>query len=309
MTTELTDYMKCKFLRYLLLLLLMTAGVQAQTLDTIQVKGLIIVQGKGQNGKKIFKMYNDTAYARTKLKKNIQTRWFVLDLGFNNYIDRSDYAGAAAISYYATPSEYYTNLSTAFTYTGTGLNTLAPRPASSPLTPSEFKLITGKSINVNVWLFQQRLNLYKHKINLIYGLGMEFNNYRYARNISYIPGYPTKIIRDSVNFSKNKLMAEYISVPLMLNFNSNPARPSKAFKMSLGVMGGYLVKAKTKQISKERGKVRKVDDFNLNKSKFSLTGDIGYGPVKLYANFALTPLHDYGLEQYPFSVGIRLNGF
>jgi hypothetical protein len=138
---------------------------------------------------------------------------------------------------------------------------------------------------------------------------MEMNNYRFARSITYVPGYPTEIIRDTINFSKNKLFAEYLSVPLMLNFNSNAARPSKAFKMSMGIMGGYLVKARTKQISKERGKVKKVDDFNLNKWKVSVTGDIGYGPFKLYGNFALTPLHDYGLEQYPFSIGIRFNGF
>lgn len=135
------------------------------------------------------------------------------------------------------------------------------------------------------------------------------NNYRYARSITYLPGYPTQIIRDTVEFSKNKLFAEYISIPLMLNFNSNPARPGRAFQASFGVSGGYLLKSRTKQISEERGKVRKTDDFNLNKWRFGLTSELGYGPVKLYGNFALTPLHDYGLQQYPFSIGLRLNGF
>ena len=74
-------------------------------------------------------------------------------------------------------------------------------------------------------------------------------------------------------------------------------------------MGGYLLKARTKQVSEERGKVRLTDEFSLNKWRFALTGEIGYGPIKLYSNFALTPLHDYGLEQYPFSVGFRFNGF
>ncbi|WPQ64384.1 outer membrane beta-barrel protein [Chitinophaga sancti] len=302
--------MKCKVLRCLILLLFICAGVHAQTADTIQVKGLIIVQGKDAKGKRIFKVYNDTAYARTQLKRNLQTRWFVLDLGYNNYIDRSDYNGAAAYALYGSPSDiYFDELNKSYTYSAAGLNTLAPRTGSSPLTPSEFKLIAGKSVNVNIWLFQQRLNIYRHKLNLIYSLGVEMNNYRFARNITYVPGYPTTIMRDTVSFSKNKLFVEYLSVPVMLNYNSNPTRPSRAFKMSMGVMGGYLVKARTKQISKERGKVKKVDDFNLNKWRLSITGDVGYGPVKLYGNFALTPLHDYGLEQYPFSVGLRFNGF
>lgn len=304
--------MKCKVLRYLLLLLIVSVGAKAQTADslveTFQIKGLIIVKGKDTKGKRIFKVYNDTTYARERLKKNLQTRWFVVDVGFNNYMDRSDYTGAVALSYYA-PNGVSDAYNKSFTYSAAGLNTLAPRGGSAPLTPSEFKLITGKSINVNIWLFQQRLNIYKHKLNLIYALGVEMNNYRFARNITYVPGYPTQIIRDNVNFSKNKLFAEYLSVPLMLNFNSNPARPSRAFKMGMGIMGGYLVKARTKQISRERGKEKKVDEFNLNKWKLSLAGDIGYGPLKLYGNFALTPLHDYGLEQYPFSIGIRFSSF
>jgi hypothetical protein len=292
-----------------MLLLVVCYGVHAQTADTIQVKGLIIVQGKDVKGKRIFRVYTDTAYARSQLKHNLQTRWLVVDLGFNNYMDRSDYNGAAAAALYSPNNAYYSDLNRSYDYSAQGLNTLAPRSASSPLTPSEFKLITGKSINVNIWLFQQRLNIFRHKVNLIYALGMEMNNYRFARNITYVPGYPTEIMRDTVSFSKNKLFVEYLSVPVMLNFNSNPARPSHAFKMSMGIMGGYLVKARTKQISRERGKVKKVDDFNLNKWRLSITGDVGYGPVKLYGNFALTPLHDYGLEQYPFSVGLRFNGF
>lgn len=301
--------MKCKVLRSLLLMLVVCLGVQAQNMDTIQVKGLIIIQGKTPSGKKSFRMYNDTAYMRNKLKKNLHTKWLVFDVGFNNYIDRSDYGGATMLAYYSPTNSYLAEISKSYDYSAAGLNTFAPRTGSAPLTLSEFKLITGKSINFNIWLFQQRLNIYKHKLNLVYALGMEINNYRYARAITYVPGYPTKIIRDSVSFSKNKLFAEYLSVPVMLNFNSNPARPGRAFSMGVGVMGGYLVKARTKQISEERGKIKRTDDFNLNKWRVSLTGDIGYGPVKLYGNFALTPLHDYGLEQYPFSIGVRFNGF
>ncbi|WP_298739494.1 hypothetical protein [uncultured Chitinophaga sp.] len=311
--------MKHKILLWILIMMAVRE-VQAQsaapapTADTIQIKGLIIIKGKDARGKNTYKFYNDTTYARNKLKKNLHTKWFVIDVGFNNYIDRSDYTGASVISRdvrysYAPNALTATQVAKSFDYSAYGLNTFAPRGGSEPLTPDEFKLITGKSINVNIWLIQQRLNIYKHKLNVIYALGVEMNNYRYARNITYVPGYPTQIIRDTVNFSKNKLFAEYLSVPLMLNFNSNPARPGRSFELSMGVMGGYLVKSRTKQISEERGKIKRTDDFNLKQWRFALTSELAYGPVKLYGNFSLTPLHDYGLEQYPFSVGIRFNGF
>lgn len=311
--------MKCKFLLSCLLVFISAAAfAQKQpVIDTIQIKGLVIVKGRNAEGKNVFRAYQDTGYARQKLKKNLHTRWLVFDVGFNNYRDKSDYNAALVMSLHPNASTGFlgqnyaaaTMYGKSFDYSGAALNSFAPRMASQPLSPSEFKLIPGKSMNFNLWIVMQRLNLYKHKINLIYAAGLEMNNYRYARNISYVPGYPTTIIRDSVNFSKNKLFVEYLTVPLMLNYTANPARPNRSFKMSMGVSGGYLLKARTKQVSEERGKVRLTDEFSLNKWRFGLTGELGYGPIKLYSNFALTPLHEYGLEQYPFSVGFRFNGF
>lgn len=311
--------MKYKILlTFLAISLTLGAFAQQASVDTIQIKGLIILKGKNAQGKSVFKAYQDTAYARQKLKKNLHTKWLVIDLGFNNYRDKSYYSDAMVMSLYAQPQNslggYYqtynpTFLEKSYDYSGQALNRLAPRMASEPLTQSEFKVIPGKSVNFNLWVIMQRLNLYKHKLNLIYAAGLEMNNYRFARNISYVPGYHTTIIRDSVEFSKNKLFVQYLTIPVMLNYTSNPARPGRSFKMSLGVSGGYLLKARTKQVSEERGKMRRSDDFNLNKWRFGLTGELGYGPVKLYGNFALTPLHESGLQQYPFSVGFRLNGF
>lgn len=318
--------MKRILLTFLTMILMMGAYAQQAAVDSIYIKGMMIIKGRNAEGKNVFKVYQDTAYARAKLKKNLHTRWLVFDVGFNNYRDNSNYSGAMAMSLYSSRASAFQNANTPANYdflqqlsayngkaqydfSGSALNTFAPRRASSPLTPDEFKLITGKSINFNIWLLMQRLNIHKHKLNLIYALGMEMNNYRFARNITYIPGYPTTIIRDSVSFTKNKLFASYLTIPVMLNFNSNPARPGRSFELSAGVSGGYLLKSRTKQVSEERGKERHTDDFSLNKWRFGLTGEIAYGPIKLYTNFALTPLHDYGLEQYPFSVGFRFNGF
>lgn len=318
--------MKRVLLTLLTMILMMGAYAQQAAVDSIYIKGMMIIKGRNAEGKNVFKVYQDTAYARAKLKKNLHTRWLVFDVGFNNYRDNSNYSGAMAMSLYSSRASAFQNPNTPANYdflqqlnaynskaqydfSGSALNSFAPRRASSPLTPDEFKLITGKSINFNIWLLMQRLNIHKHKLNLIYALGTEMNNYRFARNITYIPGYPTTIIRDSVSFTKNKLFASYLTIPVMLNFNSNPARPGRSFELSAGVSGGYLLKSRTKQVSEERGKERHTDDFSLNKWRFGLTGEIAYGPIKLYTNFALTPLHDYGLEQYPFSVGFRFNGF
>jgi|GEM_PF-5683229 len=62
-------------------------------------------------------------------------------------------------------------------------------------------------------------------------------SYREAGVIPYSGGTQTNepfIFRDSISFSKNKLAADYLTVPLMLNFTSNPnalpATPMRATK-------------------------------------------------------------------------------
>jgi hypothetical protein len=36
-------------------------------------------------------------------------------------------------------------------------------------------------------------------------------------------------------------------------------------------------------------------------------GELGLGPVKIFGSYAMTPLHKYGLEQYPYTLGIRFS--
>ena len=77
----------------------------------------------------------------------------------------------------------------------------------------------------------QRLNLIKHYVNLKYGFGLELNNYQFKSALSLNEGGTNPytcsqninhpfIFRDSISFSKNKLAADYVTVPFMLNFRN-----------------------------------------------------------------------------------------
>src|SRR5438045_6082830 len=96
---------------------------------------------------------------------NVSTSQFIIDLGFANWNDKTDYTAA-------TSQGFLINR----------LGTIAPLGAN------DFKLKTGKSSNVNIWVFMQRMNLIKHYVNLKYGIGVEFNNYRFKSNISFKEG-------------------------------------------------------------------------------------------------------------------------
>ncbi len=259
------------------------------SMDTVRFAGLMFISGR-RNNRNFSQVIVDSVYRANRFHRNLRTTFLVVDLGVDNYIDRTPYYPNDYAAYAASP-----------------VYKLAPRtPAQGPVTASEFRLIPNKSVNVNIWIFLQKVNLIQHVVNLEYGLGAEMNNFRFANNISYVPGYQTTIIRDSIGFRKNKLFSEYLTVPLMLNFNTSPYHHNRAFQISFGVSGGYLFKSRTKQISDERGKVKDNDAFNLNTWRGSLVGEIGIGGLKFYGSYSLTPLHENGLVQYPFSVGIRL---
>lgn len=261
--------------------------------DTIHVGNITIVN----NGEKdVHRNPVEKIFERRHRDKpsNVSTNWFIVDLGFSNYVDKT------------------TDYSTA----GTG-GYLFNRAGVAPLGQSDFELNTGKSINVNIWFFMQRLNLIDHHLHLKYGLGLELNNYRYKSQISYLKDNPfvtgvapaPAIIRDSISFSKNKLAAEYVTVPLMLNYSTNPYRQNKGFSISLGVSAGYLYAQRNKQISNERGKQKTKDGLGLEQFKFSYIAEIGLGPVRLYGSYSPSSFYKKGLDMRPYTLGIRLSNW
>jgi hypothetical protein len=265
--------------------------------DTIRIGGILIIK-RGDKNKKDSSFNSNTdgttvVIGRKNNKRNqkVTTSWFNLDLGFANYNDKTD-------------------------YTNTG-SYLVNRPGSPAFGKDDFKLRAGKSINVNFWFFMQRLNIIKTNVSLKYGLGLELNNYRYKSAISYKePGNlpygggltnASYIFRDSIAFSKNKLAADYLTVPFMITFATNHAANKKGLILSAGVSAGYLYSQRNKQKSSERGKERNKGDYDLEKFKFSYIGELGLGPVKLYGSYTPKSIYEHSLDIRPFTLGFRFS--
>jgi hypothetical protein len=113
---------------------------------------------------------------------------------------------------------------------------------------------------------------------------------------------------DTRNYSKNKLAADYFTVPMMLNFNFTPHRKD-GFGLSIGASAGYLYSSRQKTISKESGKQKEHDDFDLRPWKISWIGELQLGPIKLYGSYATQSMFKRGLNQVPYTVGIRLSNW
>jgi len=215
--------------------------------------------------------------------ENITTNWLILDLGFTNLYDRTDYSQPSI----SGPNGYF------------------------PMgTAADLRLINDKSTSINVWAFMQRINLISHVVNLKYGLGVELNNYRYKKNIRFRDEPTDYIDRDAEVsvFEKNKLAADYVTVPVMLNFNFTPGK-EKNYGLSAGVSAGYLFGARQKLVSKERGKEKIRNDFNLQPWKISAIAELNLGFVQLFGSYAITEMFRNGLRQTPYSAGLRFSNW
>ena len=250
----------------------------ASKADTIRVGGMIIIKKPGRNHTEDREVIISN---RRKSSSNISTNWFIVDLGFANWNDKTNYASAMQSGF------------------------VSPAIAGK----DNLELRTGKSVNVNIWLFMQKLNLAKHYVNLKYGLGAELNNYRFDDEQVRFSKNPTRISLDPAlaNAKKNKLAADYITVPMMLNFDFTPGRKN-GFGFSAGMSAGYLYSARQK-IKMNDDKTKLHNDFDLEKWKISYIAELTLGPVRLYGSMATKNMWEKGLDMTPYNVGIRFSHF
>jgi hypothetical protein len=267
--------------------------------DTVKIGSLKIVNkkdSKGSFGQKNWESFIEGDFKKTKFSidrerkkpKNVTTNWWAFDIGFANLVDKTDPLLHPYASYLPYPGSIMP----------------IPSPNSSNL-----KLNNVKSSNVNIWIVQQKVNLYKHYLNLKYGVGFEMYNFRFEQPISFSNTAGNYVYFDDVQFSKNKLFVQYATVPVQLNFQSNPDN-HKSFFASIGLSAGYLMQSRTKQISDERGKKKVNGNFNLNNYKTAVIGELGIGSVRLYGSYALTNMFDKNLTHFnmmPIAFGIRFS--
>jgi hypothetical protein len=251
--------------------------VKKEQPDTIQVGGMKIIRdpSKGNDNREItIKRRKYTQPAR------VSTNWFIFDAGFANYVDNTDYNSAEAKNF-------------------------APNLKNGK---DDLKLKTWKSRNINIWIFMQKLNVAKHFVNLKYGLGLELNNYFFSNEEVRLQKNPTMIKIDSTLIgAKNKLAADYLTVPLMINFNFSPKK-GNGFGFSAGLSAGYLYSARQKtKLSGHKNKLK--NDFDLERFKLSYVGEIVLGPIKIFGSYAVKSMWSKGLDQRPYTVGIRFSNW
>lgn len=291
-------------MKAVLLLVMITCGGQTfgqkdsvtvtRSNDTLRIGGIVILKNGDTARQK--RVVVSVGRNRKPERSNVRTVSFIFGIGFSAWADNTDYAAATAGS------------------------SLVNQPGTSALSEKDFKLRTGKSVNINFLVVGQRVSLIKHKLNLKYALGLDLNNYRFKSNISFSEGglnpYNTSedishafVYRDEEHFTKNKLSADYITLPVMFNFTSNPGSyGSSGLSLSAGISMGYLYSARNKQKSDASGKQKNRGDYDIDKWKFSYVGELGVGPIHLFGSYSPKSMFKNDLNFRPYAIGIRLTG-
>lgn len=218
-----------------------------------------------------------------------------IDLGWNNVVDNTGYQ--------ISQSLFSANNSI---NNGTAL-----------LTENKLSLKNGRSINVNLWPVWFNYDLAGHGLQLESGLGFQFFNYQYHSNIVHTDmpsaSFATTEFENNIPFfkemnpanfpgekMKNKLGISYISLPLMLRFNS--PKKHHPFFIGAGVVGSYKLKSWTKYYG-----TRTNGNFGINQWMTQVMAEIGIkGVIKLYGTYALESMYASFIERQPFAIGIRL---
>lgn len=192
--------------------------------------------------------------------------------------------------------------------------------ASLPQGYDYLELNPGKSINVNVNLFYHDFRLVKRHLLFTTGIGLTLNNYRFNDSRTLLAD-TNRVMADfdldqngnQIKYEKNKLAVNYITVPLLLQWNSRQEF-GKSFHVATGLLVSYKYSSHLKLVYNEDGdreKTKRRDDFNINPFRCDMTLRLGYEYYTLYASYSLGTLFrdNRGPSLQPFQVGINLFGW
>ena len=260
--------------------------------DTLKLGALKIIKINGEEKKNWSDIIRAFDYASVKIdytpKKilpnaELQTEWLAFDLGIAGYMDYTKYE--------ITPN---------FSKPVVGI----------PVTNRKMQP-KNSSTNVNIWLVQQKLNVYKHKYYFKYGLGFEMFNFYYANGVDFRNNDKMYISVTNNTYKKDKLYINYLTVPLILS-RTYKFKKFQDINVAGGLNIGYLLNTRNKQISDPLGKKKYEGDFNFSDYKMSGVFQIGIGDVRFYGTAALTNTIDKTTSNqsfYPYTFGIRFSKF
>ncbi|MFZ9028227.1 MAG: outer membrane beta-barrel protein [Crocinitomicaceae bacterium] len=170
----------------------------------------------------------------------------------------------------------------------------------------------AKSQTWNLNLLEHKFKIAQNYVGVTTGLGFSFTSVAFRDNYLLQSTADTLYaVNDSLVYSKNKLKASYLTVPLLLEFNTSNDE-DKAFYLAAGVVGGVRIGSKVKRVGEIDGrdfKEKIKGTYGLSSFKVDAALRMGYANWGVFANYSLMPLFDTEktVEVYPLTFGLSYN--
>jgi hypothetical protein len=189
-----------------------------------------------------------------------------------------------------------------------GFNQLTNRPEDISL-----GFIGSRSFHV---YYQVPIKIFGEKsgftINPGIGIGAEKFQFKNDKNLFQNPKLGpesselkevNKVYGAKINLGKNNFAANYIEMPIDLQYHFNKNNYNKSFRVSLGAKVGYLYDAHTK-ISYDSDaagavKIKSSENYGLEKLRYGLSFKAGSPGFYVWSNFYLNDL--WQVNRGPFS--------
>jgi len=175
-------------------------------------------------------------------------------------------------------------------------------------------LKVANSLDFNFNFAEKSLGIIKNYVGIVTGLGLQYQNYRFADDFS-LTKTDNGIIGEPVtmDLSKNRLSIWHLNLPLMAEFQIPVYGESTRIKLAVGVIGGLRIGSRQVQKYTENGEKQKIkikDDFYLRDFNYGFTARVGYGDVAIFANYYPQTLFEncMGPAIYPVTIGLHFGG-
>lgn len=176
----------------------------------------------------------------------------------------------------------------------------------------DLKVVNSMEFNFN--FAEKSLGIIKNYVGIVTGLGLQYQNYRFANDFSLTKG-DDGILAAPVDMElyKNRLSIWHLNLPLMVEFQIPVYGENKRIKVAGGVIGGLRIGSRQVQkymINDEKQKTKIRDDFYLRDFNYGFTARVGYGDVAIFANYYPQTLFQdcMGPEIYPVTIGLHFGG-
>jgi hypothetical protein len=181
-----------------------------------------------------------------------------------------------------------------------------------PASLSTYELRYGRSLEVNLHFYRQRIKIGKGHVGIEHGLSLDFNHYAFQNDVNYRTDPTEELFVDNgVDFNRSRLRLTHLVLPVLLRIETNPKRLRRSFHLGVGAYGSLRVGSNLRTRTSEGIKNVERDNFGLNDFNAGLRFELGYGPINLYVKHAFLGLfkENQGPELTPFSMGLILLPF